>query len=139
MRRYLQLMVPISLAAAALAATVLLLRPQPSTASGQQLYQQYCASCHGAQGEGQPDWQKPRPDGTYPAPPHDWTGHTWHHSDAVLMKIILDGGASVAPPGYRSGMPAFRGQLTEQEVRAILSYIKGWWKPEQRSYQSTLR
>jgi mono/diheme cytochrome c family protein len=139
MAKRLQLLLPFPLAAVALVAVIMILRPQGDSASGQQLYQQYCASCHGQQGEGQPNWQVPKPDGTYPAPPHDWTGHTWHHSDAVLIKIILEGGASVAPQGYKSGMPAFKGQLTEAEARAILAYIKGWWKPEQRSYQSQLR
>lgn len=139
MSRYLGIALPISLAAAALVVAFLLLRPQPSVASGELLYQQYCASCHGVRGEGQPNWQKPQPDGTYPAPPHDWTGHTWHHSDTQLLKIILDGGASVAPPNYKSGMPAFRDQISEAEARAILAYIKGFWKPEQRSYQSQLK
>ena len=41
-------------------------------------YQEYCASCHGVNLEGQANWRSRNQDGTLPAPPHDETGHTWH-------------------------------------------------------------
>ena len=44
--------------------------------AGQSLYADNCASCHGANLEGQPNWQSPDADGVLPAPPHDGTGHT---------------------------------------------------------------
>ena len=44
--------------------------------AGAQLYAENCASCHGANLEGQADWRSPGPDGRLPAPPHDETGHT---------------------------------------------------------------
>ncbi|MBL4645745.1 MAG: c-type cytochrome, partial [Rhizobiales bacterium] len=47
---------------------------------GAVIYAEYCASCHGADLEGQPNWQSPDADGKMPAPPHDQRGHTWHHS-----------------------------------------------------------
>ncbi|RMH47672.1 MAG: hypothetical protein D6686_12315 [Alphaproteobacteria bacterium] len=58
-------------------------------AEGRQLYAEFCASCHGANLEGQPDWQSPGPDGRLPAPPHDETGHSWHHGDALLIDYVF--------------------------------------------------
>jgi len=52
-----------------------------AVALGQQVYAARCASCHGANLEGQPNWQQELPTGGLPAPPHDETGHTWHHND----------------------------------------------------------
>ena len=52
---------------------------------GQALYADSCAACHGANLEGQPDWRVPGADGILPAPPHDETGHTWHHDNQLLF------------------------------------------------------
>ena len=54
--------------------------------SGQTLYTNNCASCHGAKLEGQPNWRSPNADGVLPAPPHDPTGHTWHHDNGLLFE-----------------------------------------------------
>ena len=54
---------------------------------GKSIYVQNCASCHGVKLEGQKDWMSRLPDGLMPAPPHDETGHTWHHSDKYLFTI----------------------------------------------------
>ncbi len=70
------------------------LDPQ-QVALGAAVYQNACASCHGADGEGEPNWKTPKADGAYPAPPHDASGHTWHHGDGLLYQIISDGGASL--------------------------------------------
>jgi len=67
---------------------------------GRRLYVAACASCHGSSLEGQPNWQRRLPNGRLPAPPHDETGHTWHHSDAFLMRITQLGPA--AYPGRQS-------------------------------------
>lgn len=100
-------------------------------ALGQKLYAQHCASCHGANLEGQPQWQKRLPNGKMPAPPHDETGHTWHHPDEVLFGITKYGMALYAPPGYQSDMPAFGGQLSDDEIRAVLAFIQSrWTSPE---------
>lgn len=99
---------------------------------GQKLYMDHCAQCHGANLEGEtPDWRKRKADGTLPAPPHDATGHTWHHSDSVLFVITKHGGQAVAPPSFKSAMPGFGDQLSDAEIRSILAYIKSRWpKPE---------
>lgn len=107
-------------------------------ADGRSLYVTYCASCHGLNLEGQPNWQQPLPNGMMPAPPHDATGHTWHHPDTFLFQITKYGGQSVAPPGYVSGMPAFGNQLTDRQIWAILAYIKSTWPPEIRGAQEAI-
>ena len=97
-------------------------------AEGQKIYAQHCASCHGANLEGQPRWQKPLPNGRMPAPPHDDSGHTWHHPDEVLFGITKHGLVPpYAPPGYQSDMPAFGDKLSDAQIRAVLAYIGSRW------------
>ena len=103
--------------------------------SGQQIYAQNCASCHGAQGEGQPNWKQQLEDGTYPAPPHTADGHTWHHGDGTLFQYIKVGGAGMNIPNFKSNMPAFEGTLTDEEIVAVISYLKSLWPEEQRRVQ----
>ena len=103
-------------------------------ALGRSLYGTHCASCHGAKLEGQPDWQEPRPDGRMPAPPHDASGHTWHHSDQALFLITKKGLGAVVPD-YESDMPAFEGVLADTEIQAILDFIKSNWPEREREYQ----
>ena len=68
-----------------------------------------------------------------PAPPHDETGHTWHHPDQVLVKITRLGTAkAVDLPGYKSRMPGFEGVLADAEIVAALSYIKSTWPEDIR-------
>ena len=95
-----------------------------------------CASCHGARGEGQAEWKTLGPDGRYPAPPHDTSGHTWHHGDGLLFQIVQQGGASLNVPGFQSGMPAFGDQLSDEEVRAVLVYLRTLWGPSERAFQA---
>lgn len=99
-------------------------------AAGEKLYAQSCAVCHGTNLEGQENWQSPGPDGRMPAPPHDETGHTWHHTDTVLFEYTkLGGRAALAQSGldFESGMPGFGEVLTDQEIWNILAYIKSTW------------
>jgi mono/diheme cytochrome c family protein len=104
--------------------------PDPAQlALGEKLYAQHCAACHGANLEGQPNWQKRLANGKMLAPPHDESGHTWHHPDEVLFGITKHGMAPpYAPPGYRSDMPAFGATLSDAEIRAVLAYIASHWK-----------
>lgn len=125
----------------AAAASVWLFREQSSDqddsaqfARGARLYAERCASCHGAKLEGQPNWQEPLSNGRMPAPPHDASGHTWHHSDAELFTITKKGLAAVVP-GYESDMPAFEGMLSDEEIRAVLAFIKSTWPKKEREYQ----
>lgn len=122
--------------AVALAAGGLLLWPSVPEVDGRALYLDNCASCHGAALEGQPDWRRPGSSGRLPAPPHDASGHTWHHPDRVLREIVRRGSAAVVGQGYESDMPGFEGILTDAEIDAILDYIKSTWPDRERSFQS---
>jgi hypothetical protein len=99
-------------------------------AQGEPLYAQHCASCHGANLEGVPDWKIMQPDGKLLPPPHDSSGHTWHHPDDLLLSVIAEQG----DPSY-SDMPGFRGVLTVGEMIAILTFIKSSWDQEEREFQ----
>jgi mono/diheme cytochrome c family protein len=107
-------------------------------ARGRQLYSANCASCHGASLEGQPDWKRARPSGRMPAPPHDASGHTWHHPDGVLFRITKEGPAAVVGGGYRSDMPGFANVLNDDDIRAVLAFIKSTWPERERAYQSEM-
>jgi mono/diheme cytochrome c family protein len=100
-------------------------------AQGEQLYRQYCAGCHGANLEGAPDWRKRLADGSLPPPPHDSSGHTWHHPDELLARIILEGGEKL----YGGTMPAFGNRLTREQANMILEYFKSRWGKDEREYQ----
>jgi mono/diheme cytochrome c family protein len=101
-------------------------------ALGEKIYAQHCAACHGAKLEGQPNWREKLPSGRMPAPPHDESGHTWHHPDHVLFGITKYGiTPNYAPPGYQSDMPAFGDRLTDQEIWAVLAFIYSHWKTKE--------
>lgn len=108
-------------------------------AQGKALYAQSCASCHGANLEGQPDWETPDAEGRLPAPPHNETGHTWHHPDRVLFQYTKLGGRdALALQGveFDSGMPAFGDVLTDREIWNVLAYIQSTWPAQERATQA---
>ncbi len=108
--------------------------------SGQVLYAAQCASCHGANLEGQADWQSPDDDGILPAPPHDRTGHTWHHDNQLLFDYTYLGGtealAARGVTGFQSGMPAFRDTLTDDDIWDVLAYIRSAWPERNQDIQA---
>lgn len=101
-------------------------------AQGQALYLRHCAKCHGENLQGEADWRTRRPNGELPAPPHDASGHTWHHTDEQLFGIVKHGMARYAPPDAKTNMPAFVGVLSDAEIRAVLAYIQSVWPDEIR-------
>lgn len=105
-------------------------------AEGLEIYRQNCAACHGEALEGQPDWRRRGPNGRMPAPPHDETGHTWHHGDEQLFRITRDGVAAVVGGNYESDMPGFGEILTDDEILSVLDYIKSTWPDRERAYQA---
>ena len=107
--------------------------------AGQALYQENCASCHGSNLEGEANWRSPKEDGRLPAPPHDETGHTWHHGEELLFNYTkLGGKAALAQQGIdiNSGMPSFSDQLHDQQIWDILAYIKSTWPERQQNLQA---
>ena len=100
------------------------------------MYRANCQACHGdaRTGEG----------ALAGAPVHGSTGHTWHHSDRNLTEIIGDGSGEMGAmmrdmmriPPETPRMPAWRGKLTDDDIAAILAYIKAGWTPEQRRLQA---
>ena len=104
-------------------------------AMGETLYEQKCAECHGSQGEGEYGERSLQPgdDGLLGAPPHDETGHTWHHDDDLLFRTIKEGRHA---QGFRP-MPGFEGALSDSEIDAVLTYIKqAFWTDEIRAIQA---
>lgn len=98
---------------------------------GQGIYRAECAACHGTRLEGQANWRTRRPDGRLPAPPHDKTGHTWHHPREQLAAIVKFGMVPPnAPAGYVSDMPAFDGKLTDAQIDNVLAWIESQWPQE---------
>ena len=104
-------------------------------ATGQRVYEAHCGSCHGAKLEGQSRWRERLPNGRLPAPPHDPSGHTWHHSDEALFRITKEGVAAIAGGNYQSDMPPFKGVLSDAEIWAVLAYIKSTWPESIRARQ----
>jgi S-disulfanyl-L-cysteine oxidoreductase SoxD len=107
-------------------------------AVGKVVYDTYCAACHGAALEGQPDWRQRRADGRLPAPPHDASGHTWHHADRELFEITKYGLQRFAGPDYQSDMPAYDGILTDEQIRSVIVYIKSTWPERIRERQAQI-
>ena len=110
--------------------------------NGQSLYQDNCASCHGAKLEGQPNWRSAGEDGVLPAPPHNETGHTWHHDNKLLFAYTKLGGKNAMAErgydGFNSGMPGFAGALSDDEIWEVLASIRSTW-PERIQENQTLR
>jgi mono/diheme cytochrome c family protein len=106
-------------------------------ARGKAVYAQHCASCHGANLEGQADWRRRLPNGRLPAPPHDASGHTWHHSDKQLFAMIRNGTAAMMP-GYQTDMPAYMNTLSDADIWAVLSFIESTWPADIRARQQAI-
>jgi mono/diheme cytochrome c family protein len=98
---------------------------------GEVIYQQFCASCHGVNLEGHPNWRTPLPEGGFPAPPHDPTGHTWHHPDELLLEVIANG----SDPSLGGTMQGFGEVIDEADQIAVLEFIKSKWGQEEREFQ----
>ncbi len=108
--------------------------------SGEKLYAEHCASCHGINLEGKPNWRTPNEDGILPAPPHNETGHTWHHDNQLLFDYTrLGGEAALAERGisnFKSGMPGFMAVVSDEQIWSILAYIRSTWPSKIQEIQS---
>ena len=104
---------------------------------GKKLYNQYCASCHQVNLSGAKNWKGFDEDGHRKAPPLNGTGHTWHHSDELLHKIIKYGFAKLIKD-YQGKMMGFGENINDEGIDNILSYIKSYWKDDTYEYQLQL-
>ncbi|MCI0506462.1 MAG: cytochrome c [Gammaproteobacteria bacterium] len=94
-------------------------------ALGQQVYVANCAVCHGDNAQGASNWQQRNPDGTFPPPPLNGTGHSWHHSTEILYDVIANG----SQPG-QGNMPAWKDRLTKEQIDAVIIWFQSLW-PDQ--------
>lgn len=89
---------------------------------GQRVFQANCASCHGAQAQGDANWRQRDASGFYPAPPLNGSGHAWHHSLEMLKGVILNG----SPQG-KGNMPAWQGKINKTEIEATMAWFQSLW------------
>jgi mono/diheme cytochrome c family protein len=100
-------------------------KPEPVRASaeamdlGQRVYARQCAECHGEKGEG----------GGAAYPPLAGNRTVTMNSSANLVRVILSGGFPPTTPGNPRpyGMPPFGQSLSEAEIAAVASYVRGSW------------
>lgn len=88
--------------------------------SGEVLYQQNCASCHGINGEANPGWEQAK--GKEAAPPLNGSAHTWHHSMEQLTRTIRQGSIQIG-----GSMPSFESKLSDQNIKHIIAYFQSKW------------
>lgn len=94
-------------------------------ATGLKIYAMFCASCHGPTGAATSDWKTPNADGNYPPPPLDGSAHSWHHSLAILDKVITDGGAPIG-----GVMPAWGNVLNADQRLQVIAGFQSFWPDE---------
>ena len=89
--------------------------PAPAGAS---LYALYCASCHGARGDG----DGPVAQALDPQPARHSDGNTMNGlSDDYLFRVIAEGGAAV---GKSPLMAPWGGTLDDAQIRALVAFIR---------------
>lgn len=96
-------------------------------AFGSRVYGRICANCHGAGLDGQLGWEEPLKDGTRLAPAHSTEGETWRRTDETLYEVVKFGGETLMPDGGVSRMPGFGEKLTDDEIWAVIAFIKSTW------------
>ena len=105
---------------------------------GSKVFTSQCAECHGSNVTGEPNWRVRSPTGELPSPPLNGTAHTWHHTDSLLFEVIKEG-PGAALPGYKTKMRPFTGKLTDDEIWAVIAYIKSKWPPNIRARNAELQ
>jgi len=106
-------------------------------ARGKIAYQNNCASCHLVNLLGAENWKGLDEDGHRKAPPLNGTGHTWHHDDETLHKIIKYGLAGLISD-YKGKMGGFEDNLSDKDIDSVLAYIKSFWPDDYYQHQINL-
>jgi|ERR1035437_6528732 mono/diheme cytochrome c family protein len=82
------------------------------------LYEKSCNTCHGPSGKGDgPAGKMLKP------PPADFGTALKGKADADIVKVIKEGGKAV---GKSMAMPAFGSKLKDDEIQAVIAYVKGF-------------
>ena len=89
---------------------------------GETLYQQNCASCHGANAEATANWKEKDSSGNYPPPPLNGTAHAWHHSPKHLKNSIQQGSIQIG-----GIMPEFGSKLGDDDIDAVIAFFQSKW------------
>ncbi|MCY4560562.1 MAG: cytochrome c, partial [Chloroflexi bacterium] len=80
-------------------------------------------------------------EGTLRAPPHDASGHTWHHDNRLLFDYTKLGGTALMEArgiaGVKSGMPGLGDVMSDDEIWDVLAYIRSTWPERIRNIQAT--
>jgi len=92
-------------------------------AEGKNLYNTYCATCHGDKGKGDGVAAK-----GLPAKPADHTNGAVMNplSDKFLNDVISKGGSAVGKSAF---MPSWGSSLSEKQIRDIVAYIRSIAEP----------
>jgi mono/diheme cytochrome c family protein len=89
------------------------------TITGAQTYETKCGFCHGPDGRGRNQW----------IPPLAGAASSLTEQSASQINVTLNGSARVVtdgvPDSYR--MPAYRDQLSDQQISDVLSYVRSAW------------
>lgn len=92
---------------------------QTGAANGLRLYQTHCADCHGENGRGRGNDYPPL------------AGNPLVSTDSAVnsVRMVLFGGAAPATAGNPRpySMPPYTGRLSEQEIAAVVSYVRNAW------------
>lgn len=93
-----------------------------SLATGKELFNKNCRSCHGADGKGEGP-MKPKD-----SHPSNLIDKEWAHgdSDGEIFAIVRDG----APPAPMQYMRGYKSRMTEQEIWSVVNYIRSLAKAE---------
>jgi len=91
----------------------------PAIKAGEAIYRDVCSACHGLDGNGVA--------GLFPALAKSSLTRSVEPQTAI--RLVLRGGRSVATNAEPTspGMPAFGWQLTDEQVAAVLTYVRNHW------------
>jgi len=104
-------------------------------AFGSRVYGRICANCHGSGLDGQLGWEEPLKDGSRLAPAHSTEGETWRKGDDTLFEVVKFGGETLRPDGKITRMPGFEEKLTDDEIWAVIAFIKSTWPTDVQEAQ----
>jgi len=104
---------------------------------GAQVYLENCGGCHGRFLQGQALWELRDEFSARRAPALDETTHAWRHSDAQLFNKIKNGYLTT-PTKDRNYMPLFSSMLSDQEIRAVIAFLKSGWPVGMQVMQAQL-